>query len=225
MTYWTSHASSPARCDLTFVRSTSERLWTAPSRPSDPPPPRKTFGCKACWIRERDPSLAIPRGSNRSCGISSPTRSNSRPRAGACRCTCNASIRTSRSSSATRDKAFLPRCCRSSSIDSGKRIAPVQGGTFIVRLPLTITDIADSTSRVHPTAEVERTIALDGPRLDGLRVLVVDDDPDALNLVIAILTSAGAVARTALSAAEALRVFEQWHPDVLVSDIEMPGED
>src|SRR6266542_1967255 len=83
MTYWTSHASSPARCDLTFVRSTSERLWPAPSRPSDPPPPRKTFGCKACWIRERDPSLAIPRGSNRSCGISSPTRSNSRPRAGA----------------------------------------------------------------------------------------------------------------------------------------------
>lgn len=100
-----------------------------------------------------------------------------------------------------------------------------QGATFIVRLPLTITDIADSTSRVHPTAEVERTVALDGPRLDGLRVLVVDDDPDALNLVIAILTSAGAVARTALSAAEALRVFEQWHPDVLVSDIEMPGED
>ena len=100
-----------------------------------------------------------------------------------------------------------------------------QGATFIVRLPLTITDIADSTSRVHPTVEVEGTIALDGPRLDGLRVLVVDDDPDALNLVIAILTSAGAVARTALSAAEALRVFEQWHPDVLVSDIEMPGED
>ena len=100
-----------------------------------------------------------------------------------------------------------------------------QGTTFIVRLPLTIADIADSTPRVHPTAPVEKTIAADGPRLEGLRVLVVDDDPDALDLVTAILTGAAAVVRTALSAPEALRVFEQWRPDVLVSDIEMPGED
>jgi signal transduction histidine kinase/CheY-like chemotaxis protein len=100
-----------------------------------------------------------------------------------------------------------------------------QGATFVVRLPLTIADIADHTPRVHPTVQLERTIAADRPRLEGLRVLVVDDDPDALDLVTAILTGAAAVVRAALSAPEALRVFEEWHPDVLVSDIEMPGED
>jgi signal transduction histidine kinase/CheY-like chemotaxis protein len=100
-----------------------------------------------------------------------------------------------------------------------------QGATFVVRLPLTIADVADPTPRVHPTAQVERTIAADGPRLEGVRVLVVDDDPDALDLVTAILTGAAALVRTALSTPEALAVFEQWRPDVLVSDIEMPGED
>ena len=62
-------------------------------------------------------------------------------------------------------------------------------------------------------------------RLDGLRVLVVDDEPEALGLAQAILVGAGASVRTCLGAAEALDVFEQWRPDVLVSDIEMPGED
>lgn len=100
-----------------------------------------------------------------------------------------------------------------------------QGATFIVRLPLAIAEIADPTPRVHPTAQGERTLVADGARLEGLRILVVDDDPDALDLVTAILTGAGAVARTALSSPEALRVIEQWRPDVLVSDIEMPGED
>jgi signal transduction histidine kinase len=100
-----------------------------------------------------------------------------------------------------------------------------QGATFIVRLPLTIAEIADPTPRVHPIAQIERPLASEGPRLDGLRVLVVDDEPDALDLVTAILTGAGAVTRTALSAAGALRVLEHWRPDVLVSDIEMPGED
>ena len=100
-----------------------------------------------------------------------------------------------------------------------------QGATFVVRLPLAITEVADPPPRVHPTAQVERTIGADTPRLEGLRILVVDDDPDALNLLTAILTGAGAVTRTALSSPEALRVIEQWRPDVLVSDIEMPGED
>jgi CheY-like chemotaxis protein len=56
-------------------------------------------------------------------------------------------------------------------------------------------------------------------------VLVVDDDPNALDLAAAILTGAGATVKTCLSAPEALAVLPQWRPDVLVSDIEMPGED
>ncbi len=64
-----------------------------------------------------------------------------------------------------------------------------------------------------------------GVRLDGLRVLVVDDDPDALELASAILGRAGAAVRTCLSAPDALEALQQWRPHVLVSDIEMPGED
>jgi CheY-like chemotaxis protein len=60
-------------------------------------------------------------------------------------------------------------------------------------------------------------------RLDGLRVLVVDDDADAVALAEAILTGAGAGVRTSLGASEALHVLRQWRPDVL--DIEMPGVD
>jgi len=100
-----------------------------------------------------------------------------------------------------------------------------KGATFVVRLPLTIADIpAGLRPRLHPTASTIEGL-LPGPRLDGLRVLVVDDDPDALNLASAILTDAGAEVRTCLSAPEALAVLQQWRPHVLVSDIEMPGED
>ena len=100
-----------------------------------------------------------------------------------------------------------------------------KGATFVVRLPLTIAEIpAGLRPRLHPTAPTIEAL-LPGPRLDGLRVLVVDDDPDALNLASAILTDAGAAVRTCLSAPEALAVLQQWRPHVLVSDIEMPGED
>jgi CheY-like chemotaxis protein len=53
----------------------------------------------------------------------------------------------------------------------------------------------------------------------------VDDDGDAVALAHAILTSAGATVRACLSTAEAFAMLQSWRPDVLVSDIEMPGED
>ncbi len=100
-----------------------------------------------------------------------------------------------------------------------------QGATFIVRLPLPIAEIAEgSTPRRHPTA-ASMDGRLPGLRLDGCRVLVVDDDPDSVELASSILMGAGAEVRTCLSAAEAFAVLQAWRPDVLVSDIEMPGED
>jgi CheY-like chemotaxis protein len=93
-----------------------------------------------------------------------------------------------------------------------------------VTLPLSIAEIpVGPTPRLHPTA----TTAFGPPaaRLDELRVLVVDDDPDALELAHAILSRAGAAVTTCRSAAEALEIFQQERPDVLVSDIEMPEED
>jgi CheY-like chemotaxis protein len=61
--------------------------------------------------------------------------------------------------------------------------------------------------------------------LDGVRVLVVDDDRESLEMVKTILTRAGAEVQTALSAAAGLECIRSWKPDVLVSDIEMPGAD
>jgi PAS domain S-box-containing protein len=101
-----------------------------------------------------------------------------------------------------------------------------QGATFTVNLPIASVRHPDDEEggRVHPTAS-----SLGGgaalPSLHGLRVLVVDDDHDGLALAGAILGSAGAETRTCLSAAEGLRVLQDWRPHVLVSDIEMPDED
>ena len=99
-----------------------------------------------------------------------------------------------------------------------------QGSTFVVKLPITIAQRPAELARAHPTAPSDEPPP-GGARLDGVDVLVVDDDHDALELVVAILASAGAVVRSARSAAEAMAILTEWQPTVLVSDIEMPGED
>jgi CheY-like chemotaxis protein len=98
------------------------------------------------------------------------------------------------------------------------------GATFVVKLPVALASPAlDHLTRAQAAARSDgRT-----PRtaLGGLRVLVVDDDPEALELATAILSGAGATVRVSASAADALAIVRAWRPDVLVSDIEMPGED
>jgi CheY-like chemotaxis protein len=54
---------------------------------------------------------------------------------------------------------------------------------------------------------------------------VVDDDRDGLELIAAMLTGSGAQVRRCASATEAFAVLQEWRPDILISDIEMPGED
>ncbi|HEY9851269.1 MAG TPA: response regulator [Leptolyngbyaceae cyanobacterium] len=61
--------------------------------------------------------------------------------------------------------------------------------------------------------------------LNGLRVLVVDDDPDVREFVAVVLEDGGAKVTAVASASEALKTIKKWQPDVLVSDIGMPEED
>ena len=60
---------------------------------------------------------------------------------------------------------------------------------------------------------------------EKLRVLIVDDDADSRELLAAVLEASRVRVVTAASASEALRRFDETRPDVLVSDIAMPGED
>ena len=64
-----------------------------------------------------------------------------------------------------------------------------------------------------------------GPRLDGVRILAVDDDEDALSLLRTILEAAGGTVITVASGATALQSLDRDVPDVLISDIGMPGMD
>ena len=100
-----------------------------------------------------------------------------------------------------------------------------RGATFTVMLPRATADTRVETMSRETPGGLHASMPLRLVRLDGLRVLVVDDDTEALRLSEAILTSAGATVRTCGSAASALELLRRWRPDVLVSDIEMPGED
>ncbi|MFO0606473.1 MAG: ATP-binding protein [Polyangiales bacterium] len=98
-----------------------------------------------------------------------------------------------------------------------------RGATFTVRLPLASPRDDrpagdDVTSASVPPFECP-------PEVAGLRVLVVDDEPDARELVASLLARCRAEVTTAASAEEALASFRRAPPDVLVSDIGMPGED
>jgi signal transduction histidine kinase/CheY-like chemotaxis protein len=99
-----------------------------------------------------------------------------------------------------------------------------QGSDFMVTLPLAVQSAdgegAELWAPTRPEGEETRS-----GTLSGVRVLVVDDEHDTREILSVMLTRYGAEIRTAGSAAEAMDVFGQWLPDVLVSDIGMPEED
>ena len=103
-----------------------------------------------------------------------------------------------------------------------------RGATFVVSLPLheLREEPAAATvalARPHaPAPGVGLEPALD---LRGLRVLLVEDDADGSEAIATVLGVAGAEVRRAGSTAAALEVLATWRPDVLVSDIGLPGED
>ncbi|HEY9671757.1 MAG TPA: PAS domain S-box protein [Waterburya sp.] len=91
-----------------------------------------------------------------------------------------------------------------------------QGATFTVSLPLM--PLPTQTSQSKPPATP-------GVHLTGLRILVVDDEPDIRDIVSFIVEQAGAVVSVAACAPEALKLMKQPLPDVLICDIGMPDMD
>lgn len=100
-----------------------------------------------------------------------------------------------------------------------------QGATFVVTLPMSSLRSENRATSSRLSSSVGTAIFTPRPELMGLRVLVVDDEPDAREVVAAILEECGAVVRMAGSVAEALALVEEELPDLILSDIGMPGED
>jgi PAS domain S-box-containing protein len=100
------------------------------------------------------------------------------------------------------------------------------GSTFTVQLPISpIYQFDAAASRVHPGARDLLPANEPTDRLDGLTILVVDDEPDTRDLLKQGLEFCGATVRLAGSAAEALNALQSGIPDILISDIGMPGID
>jgi CheY-like chemotaxis protein len=103
---------------------------------------------------------------------------------------------------------------------------PGQGATFTVRLPMAAGTLLARERDNGPAATVSEPPAPQALEdLTGTHVLVVDDDPDARQLLEQILGDRGARVRTAEGAMDALNLLQTQAPDVLISDIGMPGMD
>ncbi len=103
------------------------------------------------------------------------------------------------------------------------------GSAFTVKLPLVAVRSlnvrrASDAERVHPTASNGSAFYCP-PELNGLRLLVVDDEEDTRVLLKMVLEKCGAFVTTASSAREAIAALKETRPDVLISDLGMPDED
>ncbi|HZS47900.1 MAG TPA: ATP-binding protein [Blastocatellia bacterium] len=102
------------------------------------------------------------------------------------------------------------------------------GATFTVRLPKAVPRNIGASAAQAQSAGV---IATNGnkpdgqPNLTGISVLLVDDEEDTLVMLDETLKQCGANVRTAVSSADGLEILRTWKPDVIISDIAMPGED
>lgn len=95
-----------------------------------------------------------------------------------------------------------------------------KGATFSATFPL-LAERAQPVAVAHngelPAAHLQS--------LDGLRVLLVDDEPEARQIISTVITRTGAEVEACTSASEALSKLEEFKPDVILSDIAMPDED
>ena len=103
-----------------------------------------------------------------------------------------------------------------------------QGATFTISLPLTVIhpEREPDVERRHPRASPPQERLLEAcVQIEGVKVLVVDDEPDARALVKRLLEDCKGRVIAAGSAEEALHLVRTERPDVMVCDIGMPDED
>jgi CheY-like chemotaxis protein len=110
---------------------------------------------------------------------------------------------------------------------SAKSAGEGKGSTFTVALPMTVIqpDVVEPVAKRHPTAKGTPVSVEHCADIAGLKVLVVDDEPDARALMKRLLESCHAKVIVAASAQEAVERVQSERPDVIASDIGMPGED
>lgn len=102
---------------------------------------------------------------------------------------------------------------------------PGQGATFVIELPLLAVRIGRPDPRATAAGGRAPSLRAAAPPLDGLRVLVVDDEADARDVIGLVLAQSGATVRFAGSTDDALRALEETPADLVVSDLGMPGGD
>ena len=102
---------------------------------------------------------------------------------------------------------------------------PDRGATFTVELPLLAIQRERPEARRHPAAQAMAPLEFTRLDLAGIKVLVVDDEVDARDLIARVLTECRAEVFTAGTAEETLAAVERVRPHVLVSDIGMPTVD
>jgi CheY-like chemotaxis protein len=93
-----------------------------------------------------------------------------------------------------------------------------RGAIFIVRFPLQTYQVVQPPAAAQPSPQ-------SAPFLEGLRVLVLDQQAESRDLLRTVLEQRGASVQTAASVAEALDALESWRPDVLVTDNLTPEHD
>jgi CheY-like chemotaxis protein len=100
-----------------------------------------------------------------------------------------------------------------------------RGSTFTVALPVPAVLLEPAAVRDHRASVLMSAAPPDGRRLDGLSVLIVDDDPDVRDALAGVLERSGAKVKAAAAVGEAMNALREAVFDVLVSDLGMPGDD
>jgi PAS domain S-box-containing protein len=96
-----------------------------------------------------------------------------------------------------------------------------QGSTFTIRLPAR----TDHRSEKYDPSEAADDSALDRPQFEGMRMLVVDDETDTLEMLKRVFDNTSAETRACGNVVDALEILRDWKADAVISDLDMPNQD